>query len=222
MAAEKNVGIHPNILNDLQIILFDLRSNVLHQLSKKLGLDYDELFERYCEKPVRIIPADTITNLTIAEFSPDIYESPPPKPKSRARVVKKAPRDISSVSLEAIPDETKSAIDTIVQRLRKENDEIELSVQEKLLNIDVFTLEESKTMLQHHQDILTSAVSSGFLSSRQAYNSFRRDMMNLLRGTDPDRAKRTRDSEDIHSYFEMCIQRIQNVMNQNALKTAKI
>jgi polyhydroxyalkanoate synthesis regulator phasin len=220
MATERNVGVHPNILNDLQVILFDLRGRVLYQLSKKLGLDYDELFERYCVRPVRIIPTDTVTNLTIAEFSPDIYECPPGVPKSRARHVRKAhPNPKKPVPL---PEQLKATIEDFVQRLRKENDEMEPIVHERLKNIEEFSLEESKIMLEHHQDILKEAVASGFLSSRQAYNSFRRDMMNLLRGTDPDRAKRTRDADDVHSYFEMCLHRLETAMTQNALKTIKI
>lgn len=225
--------IHSHTVDSLNIIIQDLRLKMIRQISSKLEIDQDEMIERYCSKPVNVIPCKTIQVTGIAVQDGPVFITTPSSVRTRkssstttTTTTRRATASTETRTQVQLTDdeliekygETKvRPILNAISMAKAEIDCILESVRERIKMGEIFDKAETKSLLNPINAIWRESESAGLITSKQRSNHFNKHVTNILHGADISRYTRLRNiaKSDPNKFFDTLLTRVKNIMIQN-------
>lgn len=218
-------AIHAHTIDALGVIIQDMRRRMLRHISTKIGVDEDELIEKYCEKPIPLRACNTIHIEGVVVQEGPVFLEPTnaslkqSKSRTVTRLIKKKP-DLSMDDLrEKLGTEKTEYIDTVVSDIRSVCMCIVEQIGERMKCGEIFHRKETQKILKPLYTLFVKYETSGILTKKQRMNRFNRNLTNVLHGADPtkDKCLRKLARENPEQFFDNLINRVKYAIIENFL-----
>lgn len=223
--------IHSHTVDSLNIIIQDLRLKMIRQIASKLEIDQDEMIEKYCSKPVNVVPCKTIQVTGIAVQDGPVFVTTPPPVKTRKSSSSSTSTRTTTASTdsstqtqltddELITKYGESKVRPILNTISMASAEIDCllgSVGERIKRGEIFDKDETRVLLKPVNAIWRESEQAGLITIKQRSNHFNKHITNVLHGADISRYTRLRNiaRSDPHKFFDTLLVRVKNIMIQN-------
>jgi hypothetical protein len=221
-------AIHTHTVNAIGGIMEQSKRIMLRTIARKIGVDPDELYDKYCTKPVQLRMANTIRIDGIAiQDGPVFLEPPRTKKDVRTRTRTLASLDDTEGTHSLREPEPKKTLDDLFTSLTEENKEtvnkaitdirtecmrIVREIGDRMKEGEIFEKEETRPLLKPLNTLMIEY--EHIFPNKMRLNRFNRYITNVLHGSDPTKDKRLRNlaRDDPETFFDNIILRVKRGM----------
>jgi hypothetical protein len=229
-------AIHTHTVNAIGGIMEQSKRIMLRTIARKIGVEPDELYDKYCTKPVQLRMANTISIDGIAIQDGPVFLEPPRTKKevrththtrTRTRTHTRTSLDDTEGTHSLREPEPKKTLDDLFTSLTEENKEtvnkaitdirtecmrIVREIGDRMKEGKIFEKEETRPLLKPLNTLMIGY--DHIFPNKMRLNRFNRYITNVLHGSDPTKDKRLRNlaRDNPETFFDNIILRVKRGM----------